>query len=68
MSKEKEALGVRLAEISKKVDVVQFAAGGVIFLFSRAAGLVIMVGSAITWIAANEYQRRRRKGQQLATA
>lgn len=68
MAKEKEPLGVRLAELSKKVDLVQIAGGVILLPFNPALGAGIIVFSAGTYIAASEYQRRRRKGQQFAPA
>lgn len=68
MAKEKEPLGVRLAEISKKVDLVQIAGGFILLPFFPALGAGIVVFSAGTWIAANEYQKRRRGKQQFTTA
>jgi len=46
------------SEFSKKLDIIVFAAGGVVFLFSPPVGLAIIGGNAVTFIGADEVQRR----------
>ena len=65
MSREKEPFRIKLAEFSKKVDIVQMIGGGVIAIFNPAVGAVIIGGSAVTYVLASEYQRRERQKEQF---
>ena len=65
MSREKEPLRIRFAEFSKKLDIVQMIGGGVIAIFNPAVGVVIIGGSAVTYVLASEYQRRERQKAQF---
>lgn len=58
MSQER-SFSEKVAEFSKKLDIIQFMVGGFIFIFNPAVGGVIIVGSAITYVGADQFQKWR---------
>ncbi|EKE06154.1 MAG: hypothetical protein ACD_19C00074G0001 [uncultured bacterium] len=64
MSVERKSIVERITELSKKLDVIFFAIGGVVYLFSPGVGLVIIIGNAITYVTADQiekwYKKRKR--------
>lgn len=50
------------AEVSKKIDAATFLGGlGIYILGFSALGSVLMIGTVLTWIPANELQRWSKK-------
>lgn len=52
------SLVYRGAELSKKIDYIFMAVGaGIYVLWNKTVGGVLMIGSAITWFAADRIQK-----------
>ncbi|MDP2632525.1 MAG: hypothetical protein Q8P25_02260 [Candidatus Curtissbacteria bacterium] len=68
MNVERKSWGEKIAEFSKKLDIFQFAIGGAIYIVNPTVGGVILVGSAITYFVADEYQRRQKSKRRLGMA
>ena len=67
MSAERKPLIEKIAELSKKLDVIMIAAGfGIYVLFNKTVGAIIVIGSALTIVPAEMIQRwsnkRKAKG------
>ena len=63
MSVEQKSVVERITEFSKKLDVVFFAVGGVVYLFNPGVGMAIILGNAITYVAANQIEKHYKKNK-----
>ena len=61
MSAERKSFGERVAEFSKRLDVIQIIGGLGIAVFNPAVGFVIVGGSAVTYYLADRYQKSQKE-------
>ena len=58
---ERKSIIDRVAEVSKKIDVIMIGGGLAIFIFNPQVGAAIIIGSALTIVPAEMILRRKKK-------
>lgn len=63
-SKERKSLVEKVAEVSKRIDVIMIGGGLVVFVFNPAVGSIIIIGSVLTFVPAEMISQSAKKKRQ----